>query len=73
MTRDYIRSAGMALFGPDHWQRPLARFLGHRDDGRFLRRVLAGERPIPPQWQIPLYEALQARRGEIDQLLSKRP
>jgi hypothetical protein len=46
MTPDQLRTAGMALYGPE-WQSPLARALGV--GARAVRKWLAGETPVPSE------------------------
>ena len=79
---DLFRRAGEALYGPQ-WQRALARALGalHPDgarpsiDDRYVRRLAAGERPVPGWMWGAIGELVSAersglgdRRAQLDEL-----
>lgn len=66
MTRDQLRQAGEALFGP-HWQSPLARALGMSD--RHMRRLASGEAPITEGMAADIRRLLAERRATIDTLI----
>jgi hypothetical protein len=67
-----LRSCGEALYGPE-WQRALARGLGPRHpdgaresiDDRGVRRVAAGQRPIPAWWWSAIEAMLAARMATM--------
>lgn len=79
---DLFRRAGEALYGPQ-WQRALARALGPLHpagarpsiDDRYVRRIAAGDKPVPAWMWGALGELVRAekaglgdRRARLDEI-----
>lgn len=68
-----LTACGQALFG-EQWQRALARALGplhpsgarEAIDDRGVRRIVAGERPVPAWYWPALASLLRQRRARAD-------
>lgn len=72
MTADDLRAAGMALFGPSHWQTNLSQLLlGKRgSETSRVRNWLAGE-TIPSGIRRELIAALRAKAREATEVADR--